>query len=172
MKGNAGNTIDIDGEVHRFLRCQIALSGLFVKWTGIRTQKWHFCNANLIVSLTAYLRTSNPQGRKDTMKNLIIVILAIVISGSILLPTPAQAAVTDPGIYNMLKNRRASLADRENNLLRSRDTLLRIQDDLNRHNDNNQNNTRLDQLKKELYVNDLDLQKVRLDLRDVDRALV
>ncbi len=106
------------------------------------------------------------------MKNLIIVILAIVISGSILLPSPAQAAVTDPGIYNMLKNRRASLADRENNLLRSRDTLLRIQDDLNRHNDNNQNNARLDQLKKELYVNDLDLQKVRLDLRDVDRALV
>ncbi len=56
--------------------------------------------------------------------------------------------------------------------MRGRDTLLRIQDDLNRHNENNQHNNRLDQLKKELDVNYFDLQKVRLDLRDVERALV
>lgn len=106
------------------------------------------------------------------MKNLIIVILAIVIGGSILLQSPAQAVVTDPSVYNTLKNRRATLANKEDSLMRSRDTLLRIQDDLNRHNENNQNSARLDQLKKELYVNELDLQKTRLDLRDVDRALV
>ncbi|MDZ4835719.1 MAG: hypothetical protein SGJ27_18235 [Candidatus Melainabacteria bacterium] len=106
------------------------------------------------------------------MKNLISVILAIVIGGSIFLQNPAQAAVSDPAVYTTLKNRRASLSTKEYDLMRGRDTLLRIQDDLNRHNENNQHNNRLDQLKKELDVNYFDLQKVRLDLRDVERALV
>jgi len=155
----------MDREIHLWQRS-------FVKWTGITTQKWHFCNANLIVIVLAYLGHSKPQARKDTMKNLISVILAIVIGGSIFLQNPAQAAVSDPAVYTTLKNRRASLSTKEYDLMRGRDTLLRIQDDLNRHNENNQHNNRLDQLKKELDVNYFDLQKVRLDLRDVERALV
>lgn len=105
------------------------------------------------------------------MKKLGITLITIVLGGLILLQTPAMAAVSDPAIYNALKNRRITLVSKESDLLRSRDSILRQSDDLNRRNENNQFSSRLDQLKRDLDINTFDLQRVRLDIRDIDIAL-
>lgn len=105
------------------------------------------------------------------MKKFAKATITIVLGGLILLQAPAMAAV-DSGVYFNLKNRRDALVAKESDLLRSRDNLLRITDDLSRRNENQQFNSRLDQLKKELDFNFQDLQKTRMDIRDVERAMV
>lgn len=105
------------------------------------------------------------------MNKLITATITIVLGGLILLQSPAMAAV-DPGVYSNLKNRRDALVAKENDLLRNRDNLYRITDDLSRRNENQQFNSTLDRLKKELDYNFQDLQKTRADIRDIERAMV
>ena len=105
------------------------------------------------------------------MNNLVKATITIVLGGLIFLQSPAMAAV-DPAVYNSLKNRRDTLVSKENDLLRSRDNLYRLTDDLSRRNDNQQYSTTLDRLKKELDYNSQDLQKTRMDIRDIERAMV
>ena len=105
------------------------------------------------------------------MNKLVKATITIVLGGLIFIQTPAMAAV-DPAVYTQLKNRRESLVAKEYDLLRSRDNLMRITDDLNRRNDHSQFNSRLDQLKKELDINTQDIQKTRMDLRDIESAMV
>lgn len=105
------------------------------------------------------------------MNKLVKATITIVLGGLIFLQSPAMAAV-DAGVYSNLKNRRDTLVAKENDLLRNRDNLYRITDDLSRRNDNQQFNSTLDRLKKELDYNFQDLQKTRSDIRDIERAMV
>lgn len=103
------------------------------------------------------------------MKNLILVVL-IAVAG-FASATPANALVTDPTIFTQLQQRRWELIVKETDLLKEKQSLENKIDDLNRRNENRQFELRLNQLSRDLDKTHMDLSKVRLDIRDIDRAL-
>jgi hypothetical protein len=105
------------------------------------------------------------------MKIQAMTFVVSILSGLVLLQTPAMASVSDTALYYSLQNRRLSLISRESDLMRSRETLQRNIDELSRRNEQNKYTLRINLIARDLDSVNNDIQKTRLDIRDVERAM-
>ena len=105
------------------------------------------------------------------MKKFAPHLMTLVLGSLLLLQSPAFAAVYDPDTYSNLQQHRQTLLIKESDLLKRRDNLNKVIDDLNRRNTQHQYDLELNQLSRKLRDTYYDLQKVRMDLRDVEQAM-
>lgn len=105
------------------------------------------------------------------MKKLAMTMIVGILSGLFLLQAPAMANVSDMALYYSLQNRRLSLIARESDLLKNRDSLQRNIDELARRNEQNKYTARINLIARDLDSVNNDIQRTRLDIRDVERAM-
>lgn len=105
------------------------------------------------------------------MKKLAMTMIVGILSGLFLLQAPAMANVSDTALYYSLQNRRLSLIARESDLLKNRDSLQRNIDELTRRNEQNKYTARINLIARDLDSVNNDIQRTRLDIRDVERAM-
>lgn len=105
------------------------------------------------------------------MKKLAMTVVVSTLCGLFLLQTPAMATISDTALYYSLQKRRLSLIARESDLLRNRDSLQRSVDELIRRNEQNRYTARINLIARDLDSVNNDIQKTRLDIRDVERAM-
>jgi len=110
---------------------------------------------------------------KKQFKAAILATVAIILPAVVALESqPAQAAIiTDPGVIDQLQNRKRALQTREYFLMRDTDDLLRRRDEL-KQKDDSDSVWQLNDICRKIDAKSWDLQRVRLDIRDVNLRLL
>jgi len=102
---------------------------------------------------------------------LIAMVVVPIIGATAMQALPAKAVVYDAGAIRQLQERVHSLKSKENTLLVDFDEIKKQLDDLQRRNDPALDR-RINELTKQLDSKYSDLQRVRLDLRDLEIKLL